>query len=123
MDPASSNATAPLFDSETHVLTDKVLKNLTDLQLTNMILFAFPEAFEEADIALKQEVKGPCKTFTDDFVGFPGRVTNTVFSLLLGGSLIQTKPFAAPCYSDFENENAAECAEISSNWYNDSYVQ
>ena len=93
------------------------------MQLTNIILFAFPDAFEEADIALKRELGGPCKTFTDDFVGFPGRVTNAVFNLLLGGSLIQTKPFAAPCYSDFDNENVAECAEISSNWYNDSYVQ
>lgn len=126
VDPTSTtNATAPLFDGETRVLTDAVLKNLTYLQLTNTVLFAFPEAFDKDDLdaELIEAITGPCKTFSDDFVGFPGTITNKVFDLLLGGGLIQTTPFAAPCYTDFGNENAAECAQINTNWYNDSYVQ
>lgn len=105
------------------MLTDAVLRNLTNLKLTNIVLFTFPEVFAKAHVELGSAINGPCKTFSDDFVGFPGIVTNKVFDLLIGGNLIQTTPFAAPCYSDFGNENAAECAEIASHWYNDSYIQ
>ncbi|RYP42170.1 hypothetical protein DL768_010392 [Monosporascus sp. mg162] len=122
VDPASTNATAPLFDGETRQFTDAVLKNLTDLQLTNTILFAFPDVFAKADVELRPAINSTCKTFSDDFVGFPGSVTRRVFNLLLGGGLIQTTPFASPCFSDFGNQDADKCAHISTNWHNDSYM-
>ncbi|RYP30825.1 hypothetical protein DL767_006038 [Monosporascus sp. MG133] len=122
VDPASTNATAPLFDGETRQFTDAVLKNLTDLQLTNIVLFAFPDVFAKADVKLGSAINSTCKTFSDDFVGFPGSITSRVFNLLLGGGLIRTTPFASPCFSDFGNQDADKCAHISANWHNDSYM-
>ncbi|KAI1134141.1 FAD-binding domain-containing protein [Hypoxylon sp. FL0543] len=115
---SSSNATADLFPGETHQLTDGVLANLTNLGLTNIILFAFADPATAAN----QSIIGPCKTFPGEFVVFPGDITNRVFDLLLGGSLIQTKPFASPCYSDYGNQDAAKCAEITSHWMDDSFI-
>ncbi|KAI1649061.1 FAD-binding domain-containing protein [Daldinia loculata] len=118
VDASSSNATADLFLGETHQLTDAVLANLTNLGLTNIVLFGFADPAT----APNQSIIGPCKTFPGEFVVFPGRITNRVFDLLLGGSLIQTKPFASPCYSDYGNQDAAKCAEITSHWSDNSYI-
>ncbi|KAI2617831.1 FAD-binding domain-containing protein [Hypoxylon sp. NC1633] len=118
IDAASSNATADLFPGETHQLTDAVLANLTDLGLTNIILFGFADPAT----ARNESIIGPCKTLPGEFVVFPGQITNRVFDLLLGGSLIQTKPFASPCYSDYGNQDAARCNEITSHWSDDSYI-
>lgn len=119
VDPSSSNATADLFPGETYQFTDAVLANLTDLGLTNIVLFGFGDPAT----APNQSIIGPCKTFPGEFVVFPGDITNRVFNLLLGGSLIKTKPLASPCYSDYGNQNAAKCAEITSRWSDDSYIQ
>ncbi|KAI2633208.1 FAD-binding domain-containing protein [Hypomontagnella submonticulosa] len=118
VDPSSSNATADLFPGETYQFTDAVLANLTDLGLTNIVLFGFGDPAT----APNQSIIGPCKTFPGEFVVFPGDITNRVFNLLLGGSLIKTKPLASPCYSDYGNQNAAKCAEITSRWSDDSYI-
>ncbi|KAI0379035.1 FAD-binding domain-containing protein [Hypomontagnella monticulosa] len=118
VDPSSSNATADLFLGETHQLTDAVLANLTNLGLTNIVLFGFGDPAT----APNQSIIGPCKTFPGEFVVFPGDITNRVFNLLLGGSLIKTKPLASPCYGDYGNQDAAKCAEITSHWSDDSYI-
>lgn len=116
-DASSSNATADLFPGETRQLTQDVLANLTKLSLTNSVLFKFPDP--NAPIRTPED----CKNFPGDSAMFPGTVTTTVFNLLLGGSLIHTKPFASPCFPDFQNQDSAKCAEITSNWFNNSYIQ
>lgn len=115
-DASSSNATADLFPGETRQLTQNVLANLTSLGLTNSGLFAFPGPHAPV------RSSGDCKNFLDDTFMFPGSVTTNVFDLLLGGSLIRTKPFASPCFSDYKNLDTAKCAEITGNWFNDSYI-
>ncbi|KAI1208625.1 FAD-binding domain-containing protein [Annulohypoxylon truncatum] len=115
---SSSNATADLFLGETHQLTDAVLANLTDLGLTNITLFGFADP----STAANQSAIGTCKTFPGELVVFPGQITDRVFDLLLGGSLIQTKPLASPCYSDYGNQDAAKCDEITAHWSDDSYI-
>lgn len=119
IDAASSNATADLFPGETHQLTDAVLANLTDLGLTNIVLFGFADPLTAGNAS----IIGPCKVFPADPDVFPSHITERVFDLLLGGSLIQTKPFASPCYGDYGNEDAARCAEITSHWSDDSFIQ
>ncbi|KAI1175905.1 FAD binding domain-containing protein [Nemania sp. FL0916] len=115
-DASSSNATADLFPGETRQLTHDVLANLTNLSLTNSDLFLFPDP----NAPIRQPEN--CKNFPGDSVLFPGTVTNAVFDLLLGGSLIHTKPFASPCFSDYNDQNTEKCAEITRNWFNDSYI-
>ncbi|KAI1388030.1 FAD-binding domain-containing protein [Hypoxylon trugodes] len=115
---SASNATADLFPGETRQLTDVVLANLTDLGLTNIVLFGFADP----STAANESIIGPCKTFPGEFVVFPGDITNRVFNLLLGGSLIQTKPLASPCYSDYGNQDKAKCDEITSHWSDDPYI-
>ncbi|KAI1766950.1 FAD-binding domain-containing protein [Hypoxylon sp. FL1150] len=118
IDPTSSNATADLFPGETRQFTDAVLANLTNLGLTNIVLFSFADPATAAN----ESIIGPCKTFPGDAVVFPGVITNRVFDLLLGGSLIQTKPLASPCYSDYGNQDAARCSELTSHWSDDSFI-
>ncbi|GAW26102.1 putative FAD binding domain-containing protein [Rosellinia necatrix] len=115
-DASSSNSTADLFPGETRQLTHDVLANLTNMSLTNSGLFAFPN--------LTAPIRSPesCKNFPGDSVMFPGTITTAVFDLLLGGSLIRTKPFASPCFPDYKNQDSAKCAEITRNWFNDSYI-
>ncbi|KAI1309297.1 FAD binding domain-containing protein [Xylaria venustula] len=113
---SSSNATANLFPGETRQLTRDVIANLTSLKLTNAVLFSFP------DPAAPINSSEDCKNFPGDSVKFPGTITTTVLNLLLGGSLIHTKPFASPCFPDFNNQDSAKCAEITENWFNDSYI-
>ncbi|KAI1633251.1 FAD binding domain-containing protein [Biscogniauxia mediterranea] len=118
LEASSSNATAELFPSERRQLTDDVIANLTNLGLTNMILFNFPDPA----IVPNGSMIGDCKTFPGEGVMFPGLITSRVFDLLLGGKLIQTKPLASPCYSDYGNQDAEKCAEITAEWSNDSYI-
>ncbi|KAI1770391.1 FAD-binding domain-containing protein [Hypoxylon cercidicola] len=118
IDPSSSNSTADLFPGETQQFTDAVLANLTELGLTDIALFGFADpaaAANESNI-------GPCKTFPGEAVVFPGDITDRVFDLLLGGSLIQTKPYASPCYSDYGNQDAAKCDQLTSHWSDDSFL-
>lgn len=107
-----------LFNAETAQLTDDVIANLTNLQLSNITLFSFdtPEASKA-----KRSLSGSCKTYPGDFL-WPSSLVWTVFDLITGGALIKTKPYASPCYDDFGNYNAAKCATISNNWSNNSYL-
>ncbi|KAI1118436.1 FAD binding domain-containing protein [Nemania sp. NC0429] len=116
-DASSSNATADLFPGETRQLTQDVLANLTSLGLTNLDLFAFPDPNVPVGSSAED-----CKNFLSDLTIFPGTVATKVFDLLLGGSVIRTRPFASPCFSDYKNQDIPKCAEITRNWFNDSYT-
>lgn len=91
-------------------LTDAVLKNLTELELSDISLFQFPEEDVE---------KGPlfpgCKTFPGD-LRWPSERIWKVFSLLAGGALIETVPIGAVCYEDNRNYDAVKCEDILNHW-------
>ena len=116
----SSNATADLFPAETIQLTDAVLANLTSLQLTNVSIFAFLGASNEAAVA--KLAASPCKTCEGDAL-WPSASGWNLFDTLLGSALIKTVPFGAVCYNDFGNSDPAKCATITNNWQNNSYIQ
>jgi hypothetical protein len=120
VDPASSNSTADLFSAETLQLTDAVLANLTDLDLTNISFFAFQNETNEPTIA--KRAAAACKTYPGDTL-WPWKIVWDIFDVLLGGALTQTVPFASVCYDDFGDYDAAKCAFITNNWSNDSYIQ
>lgn len=106
-----------LFAAETLQLTDDVLANLTSLQLSNVSLFSF-----DTNMAAKRNRSSSgCKTYPGDLL-WPTSLVWDVFDLVLGGALIKTKPFASSCYDDFGNYNAAQCATVTNNWSNDSYL-
>ncbi|KAH7008310.1 hypothetical protein EDB80DRAFT_433821 [Ilyonectria destructans] len=117
---SSSNATAALFNDETIQLTDAVLANLTDLELSHIDLFQFDDDSEGT--VKRRSAFGNCKTAPGDAL-FPSSSVWKVFSLLTGGAVQKTVPFASVCYHNFGNYDAAECAYISNNWYNGSYIQ
>lgn len=115
----SSAAPVQLFSAETAQLSDEVLANLTNLQLSNISLFSFDA--NDTSSKARRSLFGSCKTYPGDLL-WPSTLLWDVFDLLLGGALIQTKPFASPCYDDFGNYNAAQCATVTNNWSNDSYL-
>ncbi|ROT43007.1 FAD binding domain-containing protein [Sodiomyces alkalinus F11] len=111
-----------LFPEEVAQLTDSVLANLTELELSNISLFSFDdEEDDENSILEKRTLFGPCKTYPGDLL-YPGKLSWDVFKLLLGGRLIKTVPFASVCYDDFGNFDQARCNFISANWINNSYI-
>lgn len=114
----STDAVVQYFDAETAQLTDEVLANLTSLQLSNITLFAFDTV--ETSKA-KRSLFGACKTYPGDLL-WPTDLVWTVFNIISGGALIKNKPYAAPCYDSFGNYNAAQCATITNNWSNNSYL-
>ncbi|KAH7403722.1 FAD binding domain-containing protein [Cadophora sp. MPI-SDFR-AT-0126] len=117
VDASASNATADLFASETLQLTDDVIANLTDLELSNITLFSFEDS--PANTLKKRTVFGKCKTYAGDFL-YPSTLVWKIFDILLGGALIKTVPYAAPCYDDFGNFNKAKCDFLTANWVNGS---
>ncbi|KAI1376436.1 FAD binding domain protein [Hypoxylon crocopeplum] len=119
VDGQDSNSTADLFKGETLQLTDAVLANLTDLELSNVTLFSFQNESDSTETLSKRTLFGKCKTYPGDFF-WPSEPTWKLFNLLLGGALIKTVPYAAPCYDSFGNYDAAKCGFISSNWINAS---
>jgi hypothetical protein len=114
------------FTSEALQLTDSVLANLTALNLTAVDLFTFStnDTTDDTNDVSKRSTT-QCKVFPSDLF-WPIDLIWDIFDLLLGGALIKTTPLAAPCYKTFGGENvanAAECAYISANWYNNSFMQ
>ncbi|KAI2615846.1 FAD binding domain protein [Hypoxylon sp. NC1633] len=116
VDAQESNSTADLFKGETLQLTDAVLANLTDLELTNVTLFGFQN---DSETLSRRTLFGKCKTYPGDYL-WPSKSTWRLFNILLGGALIETVPYAAPCYDTFGNYDADRCNFISSNWINAS---
>jgi hypothetical protein len=101
-------------------LTDAILANLTDLQLSNVSLFYFGDS-EPEDIS-KRELDassfGKCKTFPGDAL-FPGKTVWNILDLLTGGAIISTVPLGAACYEG-EHYDADKCEFLLSNWANSS---
>ncbi|KAI1635311.1 FAD binding domain-containing protein [Biscogniauxia mediterranea] len=118
IDERYSNSTADLFMYETLQLTDAVIANLTQLDLSNVTLFAFQNHSVMED-ASKHSIFGRCKTYPGDHL-WPSQSLWTLFNLLLGKALIETVPYAAPCYDDFNDYDQAKCDFITNNWANGS---
>ncbi|KAL7625354.1 hypothetical protein AAE478_004570 [Parahypoxylon ruwenzoriense] len=119
VDAQNSNSTAALFEGETLQLTDAVLANLTDLELSNVTLFNFQNESSSEEKLSKRTLFGKCKTYLGDFL-WPSNSTWNVFNLLLGGSLIETVPYASVCYDSFGNYDKDKCDFITNNWINAS---
>lgn len=120
VDVNASNSTAELFASETLQLTDAVLANLTGLDLSNVSLFSF-DSLETGELA-RRAIFGKCKTYPGD-LAWPSKPVWKLFDILLGGALIETVPYAAPCYDEFGNFDPARCDFITTNWVNGSIFQ
>lgn len=118
---ASSNSSASLFSYELVQLTDSILANYSDQGL-NTTLLEFGSDSED-DLAKRSlfTTSGSCKTAVGDWL-WPSELVWDLIDILLGGALIKTTPLAAVCYEDFDNYDAEECAFLTANWLNDSYV-
>jgi hypothetical protein len=112
----TSDLTSALFPYETIQLTDEIVTNMTNINLTNASLFAFDIA-NETGVGARAN-SSPCKVFPGD-QAWPSPLVWWIFDLLLGDRLIKTTPLAAPCYNDWPAvENAAECTYITDEWTN-----
>ncbi|KAM5346283.1 hypothetical protein ACJ41O_009288 [Fusarium nematophilum] len=93
-------------------LTEDVLANLTDLQLSNISLFYFDE---DADPEKRSAESSPkCKTMPGD-ISYPNRIVWKVLDILSGGALIKTVPLGSACY-DGEHYDEAKCQFLIDNW-------
>lgn len=102
-----------LSEAEKYQLTDAVLANLTELELTNVSLFNFAGSDEAA--GSKRSLLKRCKTSPGDFL-WPSRTIWKIFNILTGGALIETVPIGAVCYKNNVHYNAAKCADILAHW-------
>ncbi|KAM6505839.1 hypothetical protein FSOLCH5_014015 [Fusarium solani] len=100
------------FVEETPQLTDAVLANLTDLELSNIDAFYFENTKSKRSAADAPK----CKTFPGDKL-FPGKLIWKVFDLLSGGALIDTIPLGSACYKG-EHYDEAKCKFLLDNWSN-----
>lgn len=106
------------FGAETVQLTDSVLANLTELNLSNISLFGFSD---NATLS-KRALPTSCKVFPGDLL-WPIPVVWKIFNLLVGGALIETTPLAAPCYNDHPQvRNDAMCSYVTNNFVNNSFM-
>jgi len=106
---------APYFEWETVQLTEAVLANLTEHELTDVEFFAFEDTAEDRRRSGGPGSGGPrCKVMPGD-AEWPSPMTWTVANLLTGGALIPTTPLAAPCYAG-PHYNTTKCDEITARW-------
>ncbi|EHL03696.1 FAD-binding protein [Glarea lozoyensis ATCC 20868] len=98
-------------EAEKFQLTDAVLANLTNLQLTNISLFNFADD----NAPLKDSNFTGCKTFPED-LSWPSKSVWGVLDLLTGSSLIETVPIGAVCYKNNKHYNAKKCSTVLSEW-------
>ena len=105
-------------------LTDAVIANLTALELSDIGLFTFADspAVEETASLVEKRAAAVCKTYPGDAL-WPSEFVWTLFDILLGGALIETIPYAAPCYDDFGNFDKSKCDFLTNNWVNGSIYQ
>ncbi|KAH8168573.1 FAD binding domain-containing protein [Sarocladium implicatum] len=103
-------ADAPSAEYEALQLTDEVLANLTDLELSHIELFGFDDE-ETAEI---EKRANKCKTYPGDLL-YPSKAAWKVFDLLTGGRLIKTVPYASVCYEG-ERYDADKCQFLLDNW-------
>jgi hypothetical protein len=98
-------------EAEKYQLTDAVLANLTNLQLTNISLFEFADE----NATLTGSIFTGCKTFPGDF-SWPSKIVWGVLDLLTGNALIKTIPIGAVCFKNNKNYNAEKCTTVLSQW-------
>lgn len=105
--PSTAHGTG--FDSLQ--LTDEVLANLTDLQLSNISLFYFDDASEsdKRSVGVAQ-----CKTLPGDPL-YPNQALWKLLDILSGGALIKTVPLGSACYEG-EHYDEAKCTFLVNNW-------
>lgn len=89
-------------------LTEDVLSNLTDLELSHIDLFKFDDG------AFEKRATPKCKTAPGDAL-WPSSVIWKVFDLLTGGALIETVPYGSACYHG-EHYDAELCRFLLDNW-------
>ncbi|WYZ38303.1 hypothetical protein EsH8_III_000217 [Colletotrichum jinshuiense] len=111
--PAAEEFPEADIPEETIQLTDAVLANLTQLELSNISLFAFADSEGAQKRALPNN---QCKTFPGDLL-YPNEFVWKVFNLLTGGALIKTVPLGAACYEG-EHYDAEKCQYLLDNWSN-----
>lgn len=90
-----SDTPAELFPGEALQLTDAVIANLTDLDLSNIDLFSF-ENYSSTTVARRKRTalaNLKCKTYPGDIL-WPSTFVWKLFDILLGGALIKTIPYA-----------------------------
>lgn len=108
------------FPAENLQLTDAVISNLTSLSLTNISLFDFGDSNSTSTkSAAAAAAAAECKTFPGD-AAWPDESTWDVLNLLTGEALIKTVPLASPCYDNWGNYDAVECAYLNEQWTNSS---
>ncbi|KAH9884238.1 hypothetical protein F4778DRAFT_565475 [Xylariomycetidae sp. FL2044] len=89
-------------------LTEAVLANLTDMNLSNISLFAFGDTSDVPD--------WKCKVFPGDD-DWPAEEVWNVLHLLTDRNLLTTVPLGASCYEG-EYYDAATCQNVLDNWTN-----
>lgn len=110
-----------LFPSEKLQLTDDITVSLTASTVRNGSLFDF-QSKNNLDSRTIYDSFGKCKTYPGDPL-WPLKTLWEIFDLLLGGALVETVPYAAPCYDDFGPYDETQCNFITSNWFNGSIYQ
>ncbi|KAF4918377.1 FAD-linked oxidoreductase patO [Colletotrichum viniferum] len=111
--PAAEEFPEAEIPEETVQLTDAVLANLTQLELSNISLFTFPDT---EGVEKRVLPNNKCKTFPGDLF-YPTELVWKVFNLLTGGALIKTVPLGAACYQG-EHYDAEKCQYLLDNWSN-----
>ncbi|KAJ3580014.1 hypothetical protein NPX13_g554 [Xylaria arbuscula] len=96
------------------VLTDNVLAQLSNQELTNISLFDFVDNVNSTEKDNRSLVTG-CKTYPGDKL-WPVQAVWKVFDLLTGGALIKTIPVGAVCYTNNEHYDADKCQNILDHW-------
>jgi hypothetical protein len=102
------------------VLTDDILAQLTDRELTNVSLFDFPAQADSGTIDQRSPLTG-CKTFPGDAL-WPLSPVWKVFNLLTGGALVKTVPIGEVCYVNSKRYDAGKCQDLLLHW-NESPTQ
>ncbi|KAF2752156.1 FAD-binding domain-containing protein [Sporormia fimetaria CBS 119925] len=100
----------PLFEYETHQLTDEFLSTLTP-DIRALV------AFGSASDSLPPKNTSACKVFPGD-TNWPSPAVWTALNTTLNGALISTVPAASPCYTNWGNYNADTCAAVTKNFTN-----
>lgn len=109
----TASSKSPFADA-TPQLTDAVLANLTDLNLSDVDLFYFADTKTSKKRDALSHSK--CKVFPGD-KAFPGKFIWSVFDLLTGGALIKTVPLGSACYKG-EHYDEEKCKFLLDNWHN-----
>ncbi|RFN47145.1 hypothetical protein FIE12Z_8601 [Fusarium flagelliforme] len=111
--PVTAASKSPFVDAAPQ-LTDAVLANLTDLNLSDVDLFYFADTKTSKKRDALSYSK--CKIFPGD-KAFPGKFIWSVFDLLTGGALIKTVPLGSACYKG-EHYDEEKCKFLLDNWSN-----